>query len=426
MKKVIIIICALVASVSSITAQRRDLSKSDPIENVLRQQQQAFEAEHEDVYEALKAANMRFYQATSASQREAVQAEVDEAKEEYMKVCREYVKQNPSTVLAASFLVMEMHDRSVEENRAAYEQLSEQAKSSRSGKELLREINARERLAVGKPAPAINCNDLWGNPFALTDLAGKIVVVQFWASWAKPCFDLMPRMMRLFEKYHGKGLEMVFVGDNDKMPEKLLEAVAKENLQREGIHHVLRGISFVKDAEGKVVDFDNANDIIEKYSVAELPSFYVIGKDGNIIGQSKDIDWLENKLSLEFTGKENRSFMIDGTIAGGASVGDFIVLSYDKADEADVEPDSCAIDQYGRFHFEGTMLNGVANATVMYQKKNGSMQDPMAATVCIKPGDATLRLNYTDFSNPRLTRPAQKYVSVTMDYLNSFGANSRK
>ena len=68
-----------------------------------------------------------------------------------------------------------------------------------------------------RPAPAFVVETPGGKDRALADLQGKIVLVDFWATWCKPCLETMPRLQKLYSAYSARGFEVLGVSiDEDK------------------------------------------------------------------------------------------------------------------------------------------------------------------------------------------------------------------
>ncbi|MGD0946445.1 MAG: redoxin family protein [Candidatus Binatia bacterium] len=68
---------------------------------------------------------------------------------------------------------------------------------------------ARAAAEAGQPAPALVVQQLDGQAFDLGTLRGKVVIVNFWATWSPPCRTEMPILDAFYQQYHARGLEMI-------------------------------------------------------------------------------------------------------------------------------------------------------------------------------------------------------------------------
>ncbi len=123
------------------------------------------------------------------------------------------------------------------------------------------------RLSLpGKPME-IKGTLLDGTPFDQKSLAGKVVLVDFWATWCGPCRAEIPNMKQEYEKYRAKGFEVVGVSlDDDR--DALVKFVQTEEIPWP--------ILFDKSEDG-------GNALATFYGIRGIPQLILIGRDGNVI-----------------------------------------------------------------------------------------------------------------------------------------------
>ena len=293
MRKLLMIAAMALLTVSAMAQrQQRELSAADKI---MMDQKNAFFAGMGDVMEKMEQYDKLYYQ---TSNRDSVSRLMEPYRKIYLERMTDYMKKYPSTALAANFLCMNTGRMTLEQLKEAYNKLDETAKQTSAGKEIAAEIATLDRVAPGNPAPEIAKNDLvTGKPFALSSLKGKVVLLDFWASWCVPCRKSNPHVKALYEKYRKKGFDVVYVADNDSRPEDALKAIDQDGIRK--YHHVLRGLKTLKDANGKMTGYDKSEDVSEQYAIHFLPTKYLIDREGKIIGKVNDEE-LDAKLKEIF------------------------------------------------------------------------------------------------------------------------------
>ena len=122
------------------------------------------------------------------------------------------------------------------------------------------------RVAPGTAAAAFDLQSMDGRSVQLADLKGKVVVVNFWATWCGPCKDEMPAFERLRQKLD---------------PERFALLTITTDLQRDGIKHFLANLNVQLP-----VLFDEHQDVSQAYLVRALPTTVVIDGQGALVGRA--------------------------------------------------------------------------------------------------------------------------------------------
>jgi len=99
------------------------------------------------------------------------------------------------------------------------------------------------------------------------DYQGKVLLLDFWATWCGPCIAELPNVKRVYEKYHRQGFEIVSIS-LDRNIETLREFINKEKLNWTHIYNL---------------SLTQGEDIATQYGVESIPQMILVGRDGKIV-----------------------------------------------------------------------------------------------------------------------------------------------
>ncbi len=136
-----------------------------------------------------------------------------------------------------------------------------------------------KKLPVGSIAPEIKLNTPDGKQVSLSSLKGKIVLIDFWASWCGPCRKENPHVVEMYRKFRNKNFEILGVSLDDK-PDAWKEAIKKD------------GLTWQQVSELKKWD----SEVVKLYQVDAIPYTVLVDKEGKIIAKGLSGNELEQKL----------------------------------------------------------------------------------------------------------------------------------
>ena len=174
------------------------------------------------------------------------------------------------------------------ELKQQYDRFSNEVQQSEAGKKLAELIRVRTALAPGAPAPDFTLKNIYtGEDIHLADYRGKYVLLDFWASWCRPCRASFPEMKKLYAEYHKKGVEILGV-TNDSRKNDWLKALEEDQLP------------WLQVIDEFPIPHTPAK-VATLYAIPYLPTLMLIDPDGKIVGKAKDKHelktWLDERLA---------------------------------------------------------------------------------------------------------------------------------
>ncbi len=151
----------------------------------------------------------------------------------------------------------------VQDIKTKYPWFKEMAAYQKQAEDNIARIQA---IQPGKPFPVVAYNNPENKPISIKDYKGKLVLVDFWASWCGPCRKAIPRVNEVFEKYKKKGFEVLSISI-DKDEKAWRKAVGEEAMPW---------------AQTLSPDM---NITMSLYNFSIIPSLFLVDRDGKIVKQ---------------------------------------------------------------------------------------------------------------------------------------------
>jgi len=243
-------------------------------------------ANQRKVFQQIKLMSQELMKVKRSNNLEAAQR-IESAIQSISKTNVDFVKKyadTSSTIVRLFAYNLLDFEKEIEYVEAALSDLKNQYERHYYYQDLCNRLEKIKYLSLGSVAPDIALNNPNGELVKLSNLKGKIVLIDFWASWCAPCRKENPHIVKLYNQYKSKGFE-VFSVSLDKESSRWLQAIEADKLAWP---------NHVSDLNG----WKSAAAV--KYSINSIPTTFLLDREGRIIAKNLRGKQLDNKLKSLF------------------------------------------------------------------------------------------------------------------------------
>ncbi|WP_420573332.1 redoxin domain-containing protein [Kordia sp.] len=279
-----------------IEAYRDSLSKSKVSGGKHNQEYLAFIEESKVLATTIQDARDRYGNAVKERDSvsyNSIRKEISNLEKQGIQFQEDYVIAHPKSYVSIMLVSRLLRSKLTTAPKAKvfYDMLPADMKKTRVAEDLFIKITEMIRASVGTKAENFSAPDPEGNKISLNDIKGKVTVVDFWAAWCGPCRKENPNVVKIYEKYHKDGLEIIGVSLDGRPNQKNAKQDWLRAIEQDGLPwHQVSNLDGFRDA------------IARTYNIRSIPATFIIDEEGTIVAKNLRGAKLEEKIK-ELLGK---------------------------------------------------------------------------------------------------------------------------
>jgi peroxiredoxin len=209
-----------------------------------------------------------------------IRKEMEEINQQQVMIEKEFVVNNPKSFAVPIIFNNLFRRLTTEESESIIKSLDPGVARTQIVVSIIERVAAIKAVDIGKKAPDFDLNDVNDVPVALSSLKGhKLLLIDFWAAWCKPCRVENPHVVKVYNEFNGKGFEILGVS-LDRRKEDWVKAIADDKL-------IWKQVSDLKYFNSPVAI---------QYNVTSIPANFLLDEKGTIIAKNLRGEELYNKI----------------------------------------------------------------------------------------------------------------------------------